>query len=253
MLHTDTSPEAAEILRERMRRMTPSQRIEEGARLCKFARHVMRAGIRKRHGDYSDDEVEMALARLLWGDDLYRKARPARPMTDELIGTLREIVSRLEVHGIPYMLVGSVAALAYGRSRSTPDFDVVVDAYPGTLRALLRSLSNQRFHVAEEAVIDMVTGWKVDLIPRKDRAFSETEFARRTRLEVLGVEMFVATIEDTIVAKLEWGQAGGGSQRQLEDVHELVKLGGKQLDRAYVERWVTALGLEDMWSRALAD
>jgi len=82
MPHSDTSPEAAEILRERMRRMTPSQRIEEGARLCKFARHMMRAGIRMRHPEYSADQVEMALARLLWGDDLYKKARPDWPLLD---------------------------------------------------------------------------------------------------------------------------------------------------------------------------
>lgn len=82
MSHSDTSPEAAEILRERLRRMTPSQRVEEGVKLCKFARHMMRAGIRMRHPDYSEDQVEMALARLLWGDDLYRKARPNWPLLD---------------------------------------------------------------------------------------------------------------------------------------------------------------------------
>lgn len=180
-------------------------------------------------------------------------------MTDELTDTLREIVSRLEARGIPYMLVGSVAALAHGRSRSTQDFDVVIEVGAPTLRALVRSLPEERFYVAEEAamealereslfnVIDLVTGWKVDLIPRKQRSFSATEFARRTRLEVLGVEMFVATLEDTVIAKLEWAQAGGGSQRQLEDVRELLELGGEKLDRAYVERWVTALGLETMW------
>lgn len=82
MAHTDTSPEAAEILRRRTLQMTPSQRIEEGARLCKFARQVMRAGIRMRHPDYGDEQVEMALARLLWGDDLYRRARPDWPLLD---------------------------------------------------------------------------------------------------------------------------------------------------------------------------
>ena len=142
---------------------------------------------------------------------------------------------------------------------------MVIEARAPTLRALVRSLPEERFYVSEDAamealereslfnVIDMVTGWKVDLIPRKQRSFSETEFGRRTRLEVMGVEMFVATLEGTIVAKLEWAQAGGGSQRQLEDVRELVKLGGARLDRAYVERWVTALGLEPMWSEALRD
>jgi hypothetical protein len=80
--HTDTSPEAAEILRQRIARMTASQRVEEGAKLSKVARHVMRAGIRKRHPDYGEEQVEMALARLLWGDELYRKARPDWPLVE---------------------------------------------------------------------------------------------------------------------------------------------------------------------------
>lgn len=67
---------------ERSRRMTPSQRFEEGAKMCKLARQLMRAGIRKRHPDYDEEQVEMALARLLWGDDLYRKARPQWPLLD---------------------------------------------------------------------------------------------------------------------------------------------------------------------------
>lgn len=183
-------------------------------------------------------------------------------MTDELTETLREIVARLESHGIPYMLVGSVAALAYGRERTTKDFDVVLEAGAAALRALVRSLPEERFYASEEAamealryetqfnVIDMVTGWKIDLIPRKRRAFSEAEFARRSILDVLGVPMFVASLEDTIVAKLEWAKAGG-SERQLEDVRELVNLAGEQLDRAYVSQWVQRLGLEEMWDRAM--
>lgn len=81
-MHGDTSDEAAEILRQRTLRLTPSQRVEEGARLCKVARQFMRAGIRSRHPDYDDEQVEMALARLLWGDDLYRAARPDWPLLD---------------------------------------------------------------------------------------------------------------------------------------------------------------------------
>ena len=182
-------------------------------------------------------------------------------MTDELTDTLREIIAQLEAQGIEYMLVGSVAALAHGRSRSTRDFDLVIEAGPAQLRAFARALPDDRFYVAEEAalealryetqfnVIDMATGWKVDLIPRKDREFSQAEFARRTRLAVLGVPMFVATIEDTIVAKLEWAKAGGGSERQLEDVRGLLELAGDDLDRAYVAAWVAKLGLETMWTR----
>lgn len=46
------------------------------------------------------------------------------------------------------MLVGSMAALAHGRSRSTQDFDVVIDADLPTLRALVRSLPDDRFYAS---------------------------------------------------------------------------------------------------------
>lgn len=43
---------------------------------------MMRAGIRMRHPDYEDQQVEMALARLLWGDELFRKAKPDWPLLE---------------------------------------------------------------------------------------------------------------------------------------------------------------------------
>lgn len=46
-------------------------------RLSQLAREFMRAGIRSRHPAYSPWQVEEALARMLWGDDLYRRARPS--------------------------------------------------------------------------------------------------------------------------------------------------------------------------------
>lgn len=70
------------MLLERTRAMTPGQRVEEGIRLCRTARAFMRAGIRSRHPEYSDADVEEALARMLWGDDLYRAAKPGRPLLD---------------------------------------------------------------------------------------------------------------------------------------------------------------------------
>ena len=182
-------------------------------------------------------------------------------MTDELTDTLREIVARLEAQGIPYMVVGSVAASVYGRQRGTQDFDVVIEAGASALRALVRSLPEDRFYASEEAamealryetqfnVLDMATGWKADLIVRKHRAFSETEFARRTRHDVMGVSTYVASVEDVIVAKLEWAKAGG-SERQLEDVRELVRLERARLDRSYVEQWIERLGLREEWERA---
>jgi hypothetical protein len=179
-------------------------------------------------------------------------------MTDELNDTLREIVARLDSCGIAYMLVGSVAALAYGHSRSTRDFDMVIEVREPALRKFVRSLPEERFYVAEEAamqaleretlfnVIDMGTGWKIDLIPRKARLFSQAEFARRTRIDVLGSPMFVASLEDVILAKLEWAKTSG-SERQLEDVRELVRIGAERIDHAHIEHWVDVLELREQW------
>jgi hypothetical protein len=78
----DTSPEVEARRRARLRAMTVEERVGEGLRLCRSARNVMRDGIRHRHPEYDDEEVELAFARLLWGDALFRAARPGYPLLD---------------------------------------------------------------------------------------------------------------------------------------------------------------------------
>lgn len=180
-------------------------------------------------------------------------------MSDDLAATLRMLVERFALAGVEYMVVGSIAALAHGRARATQDLDVVVALDEHSLTALLRTFTADRFYVSEDAardalrngtlfnVIDMASGWKIDVVPLKRRAFSKREFSRRTTVDVLGVALPVATIADTIVAKLEWSQQAGGSARQLEDVRELVALAGPGLDRTYIDACVSELGLVDVW------
>lgn len=181
-------------------------------------------------------------------------------MSDDLAATLRAILEGLDRIGIDYMLVGSVAALAHGRARSTQGFDVVVKLDARSLDALIRALPESRFYVSADAardalarstlfnVIDTTTGWKVDLVPLKPRAFSRREFARRARIKLLGEEVFVATVEDVIASKLEWSSLSGGSDRQREDVRELLRLHAERLDLPYIEAAVRELHIEDEWS-----
>lgn len=96
-------------------------------------------------------------------------------------------------------------------------------------------------------VIDATSGWKVDLIHRKDRPFSHEEFARRVEAEVDAVPLAVATLEDVILSKLEWAHLGG-SRRQLEDVATLLRVRRGELDDAYVRRWVAELGVAAEWT-----
>ena len=129
------------------------------------------------------------------------------------------------------MVAGSFASSAHGMPRATQDVDLVIDPpSPAALDTLIRSMAPEQYYVDLEAardalrrrsmfnVVDLASGWKVDLILRKDRPFSRDEFARRMKLTLLDVSVFVATPEDTIVAKLEWSKLAGGSERQRRDV-----------------------------------
>jgi hypothetical protein len=98
-------------------------------------------------------------------------------------------------------------------------------------------------------VVLLDSGWKVDLTLRKHRVFSEQEFARRQPAEIAGVRVFVATAEDTIIAKLEWARAGE-SERQIRDVVGVLQMREGELDLGYIERWIEELGLADLWERA---
>jgi hypothetical protein len=98
-------------------------------------------------------------------------------------------------------------------------------------------------------VIDMKTGWKIDMIVRKSRAFSQEEFGRRRPLDLQGVSLFVATAEDVILAKLEWSKLSQ-SQRQIEDAAGILSIHWHSLDRAYLEKWIRQLALQNEWRDA---
>jgi hypothetical protein len=109
------------------------------------------------------------------------------------------------------------------------------------MRELEAVRSEGRFNV-----IDLRTGWKVDLIIRKSRPFSREEFARRAWGDVVGQPRLIATVEDVMIAKMEWSKLGG-SARQVEDAARILRTRMNDLDHGYVERWVQEMGLDEQW------
>jgi hypothetical protein len=164
----------------------------------------------------------------------------------------------LETAGIPYMLTGSFASGFHGFGRATQDIDFVIAPVLGTLARFIDALPSESYYVdrrtAFEAygseslfnVIDMRSGWKVDFICRKSRPFSVTEFERRTSREIAGLSVYVASAEDSVLSKLEWAKLTQ-SERQLEDAAGILRVQQSTLDVAYIEHWVTQLGLTEQW------
>ena len=112
------------------------------------------------------------------------------------------------------------------------------------LRALGGEIALQRRD--QFNVIDLPNAWKVDLIVRKSREFSELEFARREPIEVGDLKFVIARPEDVLLAKLEWMKITP-SDRQLQDAVGILTVQREQLDRSYIEKWVSALGVQEQW------
>jgi hypothetical protein len=155
----------------------------------------------------------------------------------------RKLQRALESAGIPYMITGSFASSAFGEPRASKDIDIVIAPNREQLIELLRHFPTEQYQAEEEEaleafahqsmfyIIDYSTGWRVDLILKKTRPFSNEEFSRR--------------------AELEWAKLGE-SQRQLEDAAGIIRVQSANLDTSYVERWVRELGLMEQWLAAKA-
>ena len=159
------------------------------------------------------------------------------------------------------MLSGSFASAYYGAPRSTQDIDLVIAATPAQLRAFVQGLPSNEYYVDLDAaleahkrqslfnVIDLETGWKIDLIIRKSRAFSEEEFRRRQQINLQDTSLFVVSPEDVVISKLEWAKLAQ-SQRHIDDAAGILKMRWESLDRFYLEKWILDLGLEMQWTDA---
>lgn len=174
---------------------------------------------------------------------------------------LKRIAAILDAAHIPYMLVGSYASSHYGALRSTKDLDLVIAAIPTQLRNLIDLLPASEYYrdlqMAMDAyrersmfnVLDMVTGFKIDLIFVKSGDFDQEAFRRRTLETIGGNPISVSTPEDVVIAKLEWARQGQ-SLRQIEDVVGVIKAEWEAMDKTYLKSWVKKLGLSSQWNDA---
>lgn len=69
-------------------------------------------------------------------------------------------------------------------------------------------------------------------------------------VELLGIQVALASVEDLIIAKLEWSQLGD-SELQRRDLLHLLDASWDSIDQRYIEVWVNRLGLERPWQEVL--
>ena len=169
---------------------------------------------------------------------------------------------------VPYLVVGSVASSLQGFSRATADVDILSDFRHEHVAPLCAALKDE-YYLDDRAMrravslrrmfnlIHFDTTFKVDIYVQQGDEFSRQQLERRRRETLLpggAGAVYVATPEDTILAKLRRHRLGGGaSERQLSDVLGVIKVQRARLDAVYLRGWADRLGVLDLLERLLAE
>jgi hypothetical protein len=186
----------------------------------------------------------------------------------DLYAALRAVAAALDDLHVEYFVGGSVASMVFGEPRLTVDADLVARLGLEHAAPFADRLGAQ-FYADVEAIraaisegrsfnlIHLQTMVKVDVYAGTSSDFVRSEFARRLRRDVgtdTPLDLFLATPEDTVLAKLDWFRKGGGvSERQWRDVLGVLKVQGERLDFRYLRHWATALNLTGLLQRAFDD
>lgn len=183
--------------------------------------------------------------------------------------TIRFVISTLESLGIDYAIGGSFASGTWGEPRTTNDLDLVLSLRRENVQALCEAFE-PHFAIGTDALNDALSStepyrgsymtaydsaFQVDLFLLNKEPFDVEEFARRVRLKVLpDLESWVFSAEDTVLRKLGWYEAGNRrSDKQWNDVVQILHVRRGLLDEKYMMRWAGELGLAELLDQALAE
>jgi hypothetical protein len=178
---------------------------------------------------------------------------------------LFQLINAFKQVGIDYVIVGSFASSFHGDYRVSADIDVVADISSEQIQPLVNSLGAD-FYIDDLSVsraiaqgrsfnvIHLVAIFKVDVFPPVSD-LGKQQLARRELhpVEADGShEIWIATAEDTILAKLHWYRLGEeASELQWRDVKGILGTQGSDLDFDYLRLWAERVGVLDLLDRAL--
>jgi len=178
------------------------------------------------------------------------------------------VTAVFEKLGIPYYIGGSVASTIYGKIRTTHDIDLIADIRPDQVEDILEDL-HQYFYVDAEMIFDAIhhhsmfnlvhfaSTFKVDVFAPRSSAYEQMRFQRRVQYTVnddAGQVVYVASVEDVILSKLEWYELGHRvSERQWTDILGVIQVQRDRLDRDYLTRWAAELGVSELLEQALRE
>ncbi|MGH7273583.1 MAG: DUF6036 family nucleotidyltransferase [Nitrospiria bacterium] len=171
-------------------------------------------------------------------------------------GTVFQALTRsLRRYRISYMIVGGWAANYHGMPRATYDIDLVVKLDGQGLPLVIRMMKRLGFDLRPEdaeqilrignriTVTSSSHPYRIDLWLIRT-AYDQVAFDRRKKATLLGVTVWFASPEDTILSKL-----GADRAKDIEDASSIVAVQKTRLDWGYLHHWSKLLNVEDKLER----
>lgn len=171
---------------------------------------------------------------------------------------VHDFAERIEPLGIEYMLTGSLAMMQYGVYRMTADIDVVIELKREDANRIIDAFEPD-YYVPHDRVRDAIarkfmfnvihqeTAFKIDLVIKKTTEFQQNAFERRHKKDFYGKEIYIITLEDLIISKLNWAK-NTLSEKQFTDVENLLQ---NEYDVDYVKTWTDKLGVSHLYEKCL--
>ena len=160
----------------------------------------------------------------------------------------------LEEQDVEHALCGGIAANLYrDELRATTDVDIYVICPAPKVLSLARTFEGKGWTAHPAWRGAELLRLERDDLPRVDLLIAATDFekeaVRRARpASISGQQIRVLSPEDLIVFKLVAGRA-----RDYEAVAAIINSHGNDLDRDFILRRLSELGMEDRWARALEE
>ncbi len=165
----------------------------------------------------------------------------------------KKLILALNQTGISYTLIGGVAAMFYGRPRTTQDCDVIISLDESQIKQLCESLRSHGFLINEtdvhmafkekshfNAYLNNFYLFRADF-SWKNGSLADHTFKHAKTESIFGVRAQVTSPEDLIIAKLVYG-----SGQDFDDALAVLRR-QKNLDKKYIQKRVGEEDVLDKW------
>jgi len=162
-----------------------------------------------------------------------------------------------------YMVTGAVASIIYGQPRMTHDIDLVLELQADQVSEFISLFSEDEFccppkdviltEIARQTrghfnIIHQATGFKADIYPKGKDKLHLWAFSRRQKIDLSGVNVWIAPPEYVILRKLEYFREGGSS-KHLNDIKQMLTISPDIIDRKLLQEQIEENELKKQWQQ----